>query len=104
MYKRQLLDRATVIAIGPGLGRNEWGRAMLNAVFASDKPLVVDADGLNLLAIEPGYRDSWILTPHPGETARLLKMTPTQVEADRFAAVEDVALRYGCLLYTSRCV
>ncbi len=90
-----LLDRATVIAIGPGLGRGDWGRAMLNAVFASDKPLVVDADGLNLLAIEPGYRDSWILTPHPGETARLLKMTPTQVEADRFAAVEEVALRYG---------
>ncbi|MCC8986519.1 MAG: NAD(P)H-hydrate dehydratase [Candidatus Contendobacter sp.] len=90
-----LLDRATVIAIGPGLGRSDWGRTMLNAVFASDKPLVVDADGLNLLAIEPGYRDSWILTPHPGETARLLKMTPTQVEADRFAAVEEVALRYG---------
>jgi len=90
-----LLDRATVIAIGPGLGRNEWGRAMLNAVLTRDKPLVVDADGLNLLAIEHGYRDSWILTPHPGEAARLLKMTPPQVEADRFAAVEDLALRYG---------
>ena len=90
-----LLDRATVIAIGPGLGRNEWGRAMLNTVLTRDKPLVVDADGLNLLAIEPGYRDAWILTPHPGEAARLLKMTPTQVEADRFAAVEDIALRYG---------
>ncbi|MBZ4194696.1 MAG: NAD(P)H-hydrate dehydratase [Candidatus Contendobacter sp.] len=90
-----LLDRATVIAIGPGLGRGDWGRAMLRATLACDKPLVVDADGLNLLAIEPGYRDGWILTPHPGEAARLLKMTPDQVEADRFVAVEQVALRYG---------
>jgi len=90
-----LLDRATVIAIGPGLGRSEWGRTMLHAVLTCDKPLVVDADGLNLLAVEPAYRDSWILTPHPGEAARLLKMTPAEVEADRFTAVEDIALRYG---------
>ena len=90
-----LLDRATVIAIGPGLGRSEWGRTMLHAALTCDKPLVVDADGLNLLAVEPVYRDSWILTPHPGEAARLLKMTPAEVEADRFTAVEDIALRYG---------
>jgi NAD(P)H-hydrate epimerase len=56
---------------------------------------VLDADALNLLAAEPSYRDRWILTPHSGEAARLLKMTPTQVEADRFAAVEDLALRFG---------
>ncbi|HOW77550.1 MAG TPA: NAD(P)H-hydrate dehydratase [Candidatus Competibacteraceae bacterium] len=90
-----LLDRATVIAIGPGLGRSDWGRVMLHAALASDKPLVVDADGLNLLAIEPAFRENWILTPHPGEAARLLKMTPVEVEADRFASVEDLALRYG---------
>ena len=90
-----LLDRATVIAIGPGLGRSDWGRVMLHAALSSDKPLVVDADGLNLLAIEPAFRENWILTPHPGEAARLLKMTPMEVEMDRFAAVEDLALRYG---------
>ena len=90
-----LLDRATVIAIGPGLGRSDWGRVMLHAALSSDKPLVVDADGLNLLAIEPAFRENWILTPHPGEAARLLKMTPMEVETDRFAAVEDLALRYG---------
>jgi NAD(P)H-hydrate epimerase len=90
-----LLSRATVIAIGPGLGREEWGRTLLRAVLASDRPLVLDADALNLLAAEPAFRDDWILTPHPGEAARLLKMTPAQVEADRFTAVEDVALRYG---------
>lgn len=90
-----LLDRATVIGIGPGLGRNEWGRAMLQATLASDKPKILDADGLNLLAVEPAFCDHWILTPHPGEAARLLKMTPAEVEADRFAAVEELALRYG---------
>jgi len=90
-----LLNRATVIAIGPGLGRGDWGRNMLRAALASDRPLVLDADALNLLALEPAYRDSWILTPHSGEAARLLKMTPAQVEADRFTAVEDLALRFG---------
>ena len=90
-----LLNRATVIAIGPGLGRDDWGRTLLDAALASDKPLVIDADGLNLLAAKPLFRDNWILTPHPGEAARLLKMTPAQVEADRLAAVEDLALRYG---------
>ena len=90
-----LLHRATVVAIGPGLGRGDWGRALFHTILASDKPLVVDADALNLLAIEPTFRNHWILTPHPGETARLLKMTPTQVESDRFAAVEELALRFG---------
>lgn len=90
-----LLDRATVIAIGPGLGHEDWGRALLRAVLACEKPLVIDADGLNLLAIDPQFRDNWILTPHPGEAARLLKMMPKQVEADRFAAIEDLALRFG---------
>jgi hydroxyethylthiazole kinase-like uncharacterized protein yjeF len=90
-----LFDRATVVALGPGLRRGDWGRDMLRAALASDKPLVVDADGLNLLAAEPTYRENWILTPHPGEAARLLKMTPAEVEADRFTAVEDLALRFG---------
>lgn len=90
-----LLDRASVIAVGPGLGRDEWGRALWGAVLARSKPLVVDADALNLLAITPAFRESWILTPHPGEAARLLKMLPAQVEADRFAAAEELALRFG---------
>jgi len=92
-----LLERATVVAIGPGLGRQRWGQALWERVLASELPLVVDADGLNLLAMRPAalLRDNWILTPHPGEAARLLKMTPAQVEADRFAAVSELALRFG---------
>jgi len=96
-----LLARATVVAVGPGLGRADWGRDLLQAVVeAWEGPLVADADALNWLAIEPSLRDDWVLTPHPGEAARLLKMAPLQVEADRFAAAADVALRYGgvCVL------
>lgn len=95
-----LMARATVVAIGPGLGRAEWGQSMLEFVLASDCPLVIDADALNLLANQPVRRDNWILTPHPGEAARLLKMTSAEVEADRFTAVSDLAVRFGgvCVL------
>jgi NAD(P)H-hydrate epimerase len=95
-----LLARATVVAVGPGLRDGEWGKTMLQAVLASDHPLVVDADGLNLLAAEPVRRDNWVLTPHPGEAARLLQMTAAQVEADRFTAAAEIAVRYGgiCVL------
>jgi NAD(P)H-hydrate epimerase len=95
-----LMARATVVAVGPGLGRSEWGQSMLEFVLASDCPLVVDADALNLLADHPMRRDNWILTPHPGEAARLLKMTSAEVEADRFTAVSDLAVRFGgvCIL------
>ena len=95
-----LMGRATVVAVGPGLGRSDWGRKMLQFVLDSDLPLVVDADALNLLAENPVFRDNWVLTPHPGEAARLLKMTAAQVEADRFTAVSDLALRFGgvCVL------
>lgn len=95
-----LLTRATVVAVGPGLGRSDWGQSMLEFVLASDRPLVVDADALNLLAANPVRRDNWVLTPHPGEAARLLKMTPAEVEMDRFTAVCDLAVRYGgvCVL------
>lgn len=90
-----LLDRASVIAAGPGLGREEWGRALLSVCLESDRPLVLDADALNLLAAEPRRRDDWILTPHPGEAARLLGCAVDEVEADRFAAVRALQARYG---------
>ena len=57
-------------------------------------PLVVDADGLNLLAESPVKRGRWILTPHPGEAARLLESSVEQVERDRLAAVRALAARY----------
>ena len=91
-----LLEQATVVAVGPGLGRDAWGRDLLEAALNSGLPLVVDADALTLLA-EWGVdaRDDWVLTPHPGEAARLLGSDTGAVQADRFAAVESLAARYG---------
>ncbi|MFM1895534.1 MAG: hypothetical protein RLZZ385_608 [Pseudomonadota bacterium] len=105
----ELLQRATVLVVGPGLGRTPWSRQLLQAAMtrqaAADLPLVVDADGLNLLA-ERGHgvagvrRRQWILTPHPGEAARLLDTDIGKVQADRFAAVRALQRRWGgtCLL------
>lgn len=90
-----LLARASVVAIGPGLGRAAWGREMLGRVLESQLPLVLDADALNLLADEPLRHDKWILTPHPGEAARLLGCTVREVQRDRFAAVASLQASYG---------
>lgn len=92
---QSLLDRATVVAIGPGLGRADWGQALLETVLTSDRPLVVDADALNLLAAQPVRRGNWVLTPHPGEAARLLDTTTAQIQADRFQAVTELVKRFG---------
>jgi NAD(P)H-hydrate epimerase len=90
-----LLERATVVAVGPGLGRARWAAGLLGRVLESGLPLVVDADALNLLAEEPVRRDRWVLTPHPGEAARLLGSTAARVQADRFAAARELQARYG---------
>jgi len=92
---KPLLDRATVVALGPGLGQSDWSQRLLARILDTDKPLVADADALNLLAREPVHRDNWILTPHPGEAARLLGCTTAEVQADRFAAVRALRTRYG---------
>ncbi len=90
-----LLARANIVAIGPGLGQNKWARELLGRVLDTQLPLVVDADALNLLAREPLRRDHWILTPHPGEAARLLQCCTAEIEADRYRAVRELAARYG---------
>jgi NAD(P)H-hydrate epimerase len=93
---REPIERASVVAIGPGLGRSAWARSALDAVLESDKPLVVDADALNLIA-ESGTiaRKNWILTPHPGEAARLLGSETDDVQLDRLAALGGLVERYG---------
>jgi ADP-dependent NAD(P)H-hydrate dehydratase / NAD(P)H-hydrate epimerase len=89
------LERFDVVAIGPGLGRSAWARAALDAVLATDKPLVVDADALNLLAeSQVSPREDWILTPHPGEAARLLGVTTEEIQHDRLAALDRLLARY----------
>ncbi|PWK92804.1 NAD(P)H-hydrate epimerase [Fulvimonas soli] len=93
-----LLARAGVLALGPGLGQGAWGHALWLAALDSGKPLVLDADGLNLLARDPRrFAQPAVLTPHPGEAARLLGATVAQVQADRFAAARALAARYGAV-------
>ena len=95
-----LLERAGVVAVGPGLGTARWGRAMLDAALGAGRPLVLDADALNLLARgeEELELDGTVLTPHPGEAARLLGLSTVEVEADRFAAAERIRARSGAVV------
>ena len=90
-----LIERATVVAIGPGLGQEGWSRAMFDVAVEAERPLIVDADGLNLLAQSPRRREDWLLTPHPGEAARLLASDTASVQADRLAAFAGLGERYG---------
>jgi len=94
-----LLARASVIAAGPGLGQHDWGRGLLAAAFTTGKTMVVDADALNLLAQAPQpMSGSAVLTPHPGEAARLLACDVASVQRDRFAAVRELAARYAAVV------
>jgi len=94
-----LMARASVLAIGPGLGQSAWSGQLLQMAQQQSLPLVMDADALNLLSqgrlVDPGRRDNWVLTPHPGEAARLLGCSVAQIQADRFQAVNQLQQRYG---------
>lgn len=94
---KPLLNKANVIALGPGLGQQVWGQELFAAAILQPQPLVIDADGLNLLANYPNYHyhSNRILTPHPGEAARLLKCSTAEIAADRFAAVKEIQAIYG---------
>lgn len=90
-----LIEHADVIALGPGLGKDDWARAMFETALGSDRRVVVDADALTLLAQSPRTNAHWILTPHPGEAARLLGKTAAEVQRDRLGAAREIAARYG---------
>ena len=92
---KALSARASVIAIGPGLGQDEWAQELLAMAVARNLPLVVDADALNLLAQVELQRQNWILTPHPGEAARLLGESPQTIAADRYGALQRLTEKYS---------
>ncbi|MDE2273440.1 MAG: NAD(P)H-hydrate dehydratase [Gammaproteobacteria bacterium] len=93
-----LFERASVIAVGPGLGQGEWGQRLLKRALELPLPLVVDADALNLLAARPLARGNWILTPHPGEAARLLKQSVAEVQQDRLQAAARIAEKFRAVV------
>lgn len=90
-----MLARATVVVIGPGLGQGDWSKSLIKRIFETDHPKVLDADALNLLSEMPSEDDNWVLTPHPGEAARLLGVPCRSVQDDRFQAAIDLQKRYG---------
>lgn len=102
-HLRALLSRASVVAIGPGLGQGKWGKAMLAVILESRLPLVLDADALNLLATDPMRHDKWVLTPHPGEAARMLGCSTLDIQQDRFTAVASLEASYGGVAILKGC-
>ena len=90
-----LLERATVLAVGCGLGQDAWAREVFAAARASNLPMVVDADGLGLAPEFPAGAAPAILTPHPGEAARLLDSSSARVQEDRLGAVAGLRKRHG---------
>jgi NAD(P)H-hydrate epimerase len=94
-----LLERASVVAIGPGMGQGAWGRLLFEAGLACGKPAVIDADALNLLARAPRkLAPDSVLTPHPGEAARLLGCDTAAVQRDRYAAVRKLAVNHAAVV------
>lgn len=91
----QALEWADVVVVGPGLGQGDWGKSALKLLQASDKPALWDADALNLLALSPEKRQNRIITPHPGEAARLLSCRTVDIESDRLLAVRQLVAQYG---------
>ena len=96
-----VLAQASVVVVGPGLGQAPWGRSLLSAAAQAKIPQVWDADALNLLsnaviALATGS----VITPHPGEAARLLGITTAQVQANRPAAARALVKKYSvvCVL------
>lgn len=96
----KILDRISVIGIGPGLGLSTWSRQIYKKILELNKPVVFDADALNLLAEQPNRNNYRILTPHSKEAGRLLGVSDAQIESDRLLFAERIAETYGgvCLL------
>jgi NAD(P)H-hydrate epimerase len=100
------LEYATVLAAGPGLGEGSDQRALVERILGEiDIPIVVDADGLNVLAgntellrrrSDEGRKT--VITPHPGELAKLLASSVDDVQGDRMAAVREASSRFGCIV------
>ncbi len=92
----RLIESASVIAVGPGLGQSEGTKQLVRFLVAeTDKPLVVDADALNLLVGQTdllgAVKRPVIITPHPGEFARLAGKSVAEVQADRVAMAAAMA-------------
>jgi hydroxyethylthiazole kinase-like uncharacterized protein yjeF len=97
------LREVNLLAIGCGMGADTVAHKFLNAALNSDTPLVLDADALNILTQRPDFRAqlslrnaACVLTPHPGEAARLLACSIKDIQTDRVTAVQKIAQIFNC--------
>ena len=105
----QISQRADAVVLGPGLGQSDWSAQVFERFIDVEVPMVVDADGLNWLARSGRHANGQtnarrnsarVLTPHPGEAAKLLQCTTAEIQADRLQAAREIAAKYGgiCVL------
>jgi ADP-dependent NAD(P)H-hydrate dehydratase / NAD(P)H-hydrate epimerase len=99
----EMAERAGAVVLGPGIGKGDGAQAFAHAVVrAIDKPLVIDADGLNAFAGDlAALRDRpgpTVLTPHAGELGRLLDRDSSEVEDHRLSAAREAAEQSGCVV------
>lgn len=100
----QLATSCQALALGPGLGQSDELRQLVRQIVMTvNAPMVIDADGLNLLVgqlecLVARQSGALILTPHPGEMARLAGVSVATIEADRFTVARDFARRYQVIL------
>ncbi|MDX1507392.1 MAG: NAD(P)H-hydrate dehydratase, partial [Woeseiaceae bacterium] len=90
-----ILDKASVVAFGPGLGQDAWAQSLFDKLSQDERPAVWDADALNRLARAPAAMGNRIVTPHPGAAATLLGIPTADVQQDRLSAVRQLCERVG---------
>jgi NAD(P)H-hydrate epimerase len=90
-----LMAQATILIVGPGLGRGDWSKELFSAAMQSDLPMVIDADALGLLGESELRNRNWVLTPHPGEAGGLLGSSASDVQQNRAGALQDLQQLYG---------
>ena len=98
----EILAKSTVVVLGPGLGQSAWSEQMLQRTFMEARkrnlPVVLDADGLNLLTklkLKSGNPRKMVITPHPGEAARLVNKEVNKIQEDRFKSVTALEKKFG---------
>ncbi len=87
-----------VMLLGMGLGQSQWSKQLFKAAIKAQVPLVVDADGLSLLARAAAVPEHLaVITPHPKEAAIMLQSSTAEIQDDRWAAVKSLANKFGCV-------
>jgi NAD(P)H-hydrate epimerase len=102
---KELLTRSQVVVLGPGMGlHDETAKLVRKLTTDSPIPIVIDADALTMISSEPSIlkkaKAEIVITPHPGEAARLLKKTPEEIQSNRIGSSQKLATEYGvvCVL------